>query len=1004
MLSSGAATAASVTTSNYAAVMQELQHIMHEITVQLLPGDAPPDTALRTQAEAYDAQLRQLTLVTAQPTVQDVQQAEQLQWRIKRLANAVFARAKQPTAAFGLATADSMTLAYPRDFPFIPAAPELSLAKGEYENIQVIVIPYDVPLKDVGARITAIVGPDGNAVLDEQLTAVVAPLGSVRIWSSRFYDLPALANSAPGYQGWIPDPIRSDLTTVDVAVGDFQPFWIELYANPHAQPGLYRITVTFSAAGLPEQSLEISAQVWPFTIPDRPKLATSMTWNPLVLDNIYYFRTFSQREEMIDQYHDFMETFKIEPDSIYRWNPPTVEQLLKIKEKWGLRQFCVYYIYPVTNFDINQPQTWQPKIDEILDIIGKAMAEYEQAGLAEYAYIYGFDESRSEYFPLARTILKQVKERFPSVPVMTTLIDGSLGITSDLAGLIDIWVPGVHQFNTEARKAAQALGEQVYWYIHVSVRSPYPNWFNGYQPSDTRVLLGPLSHKYNVDGFLYYNITRWSAAQGIMYDGIFSNWDARTYQDASGDGSLFYPGRFGPLASQRLQNYRDGMEDYNLLVELQNRVDRITTAPSELISHAEELLAADAVAASTREYTKDAALYRQWRNEVAEAIIRFDTIDPTVAEQTAVGPKEYASGRRPVSIADVDATLYAKRLETTQKVWFKQPNQPSPFTKPFDVEIFIPPTMPVKAWTVTLNEQELYAGVEIPNEPLGTLDLSDGFYHLHLKVTEESGQVWRSSLHFAVQTGEITHPERGARVKGVVPISVAANVASNAITEASVTITPVAEGELVESETLLLYRSSVLPIEPIMLDTLSLRDGTYALTFTARKQDGNTMGNSINIRIENWAILLDEFKPPIDSGWFGLIEQDLTRFASEGWDYDQADATHFFGDVDRRVWTGTGVGYLVWEAPQAHNVKVTLYSRRENLSSFSLSVSVDEQTWLEQPWTQKTLGRSAGGWYKIEIESDIEITSANYVRLGLSDELNAANAQLGVVEIISLIP
>ncbi|WJH32902.1 DUF4091 domain-containing protein [Paenibacillus sp. CC-CFT747] len=84
--------------------------------------------------------------------------------------------------------------------------------------------------------------------------------------------------------------------------------------------------------------------------------------------------------------------------------------------------------------------------------------------------------------------------------------------------------------------------------------------------------MGPLSHKMKVDGFLYYNITRW-LNRGPMNDSILSTWDPRTISDANGDGSLFYPGQDGPLASQRIQNFRDGMEDYNLLNMLRRSIE-----------------------------------------------------------------------------------------------------------------------------------------------------------------------------------------------------------------------------------------------------------------------------------------------------------------------------------------------------------------------------------------------------------------------------------------------
>ena len=46
-------------------------------------------------------------------------------------------------------------------------------------------------------------------------------------------------------------------------------------------------------------------------------------------------------------------------------------------------------------------------------------------------------------------------------------------------------------------------------------------------------------------------------------------WDSRTYHYFNGEGQLVYPGPNGvPYSSIRLENFRDGMEDYEYLFRL----------------------------------------------------------------------------------------------------------------------------------------------------------------------------------------------------------------------------------------------------------------------------------------------------------------------------------------------------------------------------------------------------------------------------------------------------
>ena len=60
-------------------------------------------------------------------------------------------------------------------------------------------------------------------------------------------------------------------------------------------------------------------------------------------------------------------------------------------------------------------------------------------------------------------------------------------------------------------------------------------------------------------------------------------WDSRTYYYFNGEGQLIYPGPGGsPYSSVRLENFRDGMEDYEYLFrlkELLSKYEGINTDP-----------------------------------------------------------------------------------------------------------------------------------------------------------------------------------------------------------------------------------------------------------------------------------------------------------------------------------------------------------------------------------------------------------------------------------------
>ena len=633
--------------------IEEVRAELTQIREQIPEADHPDDDGLRARATKHGASLDELAR-RADDLSGDVaefdlirQQTQATGLQVDRLDDFVQARRQQPDAPFGIATADAMSLVYPMDLPCAACSQDsarISLAQGEYESIQTVLLPYTQELSDVRAQVRDVRGPDGAvesqpAGAPDLIEATVHPLGSVFVENTDV-PLPALPGRPQNYEGWIPDPVRTDLDSVDLQPWVLQPHWLQLYAPSEARPGTYTVTVEFEAAGAPTQQLEVEATVWPVEIPDRPDLATSMTTKSTdpgapteyserwyMLEQVYDLADPGEFEDLRHTYIDFLGAFKIEPDLIYNTEPPSVAELLELEDRIGLRQFNVLYLpgYADREFDPDDPDSWQPQIDEILEIVGAAMAEYEDAGLADQAYIYGFDE-RSDT-ELARAVLGQIKDEFPDLEVMSTFLDRSLGEDSGLADVIDIWVPGVETIDTEAMAQAQQRGDEVYWYTHQAVRHPLPNWFNGYPPSDTRVLLGPLSHTTGVDGFLYYNIMRWPD-RDPMTDGVLSDWDPQTYDTANGDGSLFYPGADGPLPSQRLHSFRDGMEDFNLLNVLQQAIERAEQdgAAADL-ARARELLSAEAIVTDEREFTRDAGQYRAWRSEVAAMIIALQRPD-----------------------------------------------------------------------------------------------------------------------------------------------------------------------------------------------------------------------------------------------------------------------------------------------------------------------------------------------------------------------------------------
>ena len=122
-------------------------------------------------------------------------------------------------------------------------------------------------------------------------------------------------------------------------------------------------------------------------------------------------------------------------------------------------------------------------------------------------------------------------------------------------------------------------------------------------------------------------MTNWYVEQE-NFDQDAPKWPERRWvpwnAGANGDGMLIYPGPDGmPLASTRLENLRDGMEDYEALVILRDLTEALEAKGrhERLVKRARKVLAVrPEVTDGWKSYTKDPAVLQGARDEVDELI------------------------------------------------------------------------------------------------------------------------------------------------------------------------------------------------------------------------------------------------------------------------------------------------------------------------------------------------------------------------------------------------
>jgi len=514
--------------------------------------------------------------------------------------------------------ASSMEKIPPRDMPFAAkTSPDvhLSLARNEKESFQVLVTPRAGAAKGVSVSVGDLKSPSGAVFPAADIRCDV--VGYVETKTRPPYDV--------DYVGWWPDPILDFLGPVDIAEGDLQAFWIRVRANKEQPPGTYRGTLKVSADGCDPLELPLTVQVRSFTLPDCTPLPTAITF----FEPIAQVGGPEAWQRLKLQYADFLADYYIDYDSLYRQGPPDFEILKHLHDQGRL---VAFNLGNVLNGGVDEAGL-DAAMRGIIEQIRPGYEKAKELGILDHAYIYGFDERGEDQFPMLERAAAALRKAFPDVILMTTSYDPSYGMASVVKS-IDAWCPLTPSFDPEKAEKARAQGKYVWWYICCGPHHPYANWFVEYPAIDARLLHGAMTAKQRPDGFLYYALTIWNDNKPIE-SGPFTQWNPVSWTVYHGDGSLFHCGPGGkPVPSIRLENYRDGMEDYAyacILEETIRRVEAITGLDRNRAKWLAEAKAALAVPESLvktmTEFSRDPARLYAWRDRIADLIDRSDITD-----------------------------------------------------------------------------------------------------------------------------------------------------------------------------------------------------------------------------------------------------------------------------------------------------------------------------------------------------------------------------------------
>jgi len=492
----------------------------------------------------------------------------------------------------------------------------LQAAGNEVESVQLLIAAS--PERDVS-----------------QLTVKFSPLKSVGgeefpVENMAWGKIASVTTERPGiavpFVGDIPDVVQIGSGAVNVGKGDFVPVLIRYSVPENLPAGLYQGSLVV-ADGAVEFPVAVRLKVAGFSLPKRGTLKIAFSFFEDTYRKWYGKQALSPEEKM--GIYEFLLSYRLSPSNLYHKELemyPDAETLAKIRDRVN------FFTLRNWGHQVVEPEEVKQRVERYRRSLEKAA----ELGMEDFAYFYGVDElsQNMERLEGAKQAHDVLSTHFPTLKMMQTSSP-----IPELRNLFNVWVPLVDSFGNpeemEKFDEVRKKGDSLWWYLADSPLHPFPNFFLDYPVFDSRVL-GILSWKYEVDGLLYWAINR----EWVTNMDIRENWPEAAWRPyierlgtgprkaRNGMGNLIYPGPNGQIyPSLRLENLRDGIEDYEYVAILKRKIETLEKrgdADGEMLKKAKVLLdVPDEVARAANDYNADPGPLMKYRNAVAQMIERL---------------------------------------------------------------------------------------------------------------------------------------------------------------------------------------------------------------------------------------------------------------------------------------------------------------------------------------------------------------------------------------------
>lgn len=436
----------------------------------------------------------------------------------------------------------------------------------------------------------------------------------------------------------VPDPLL-DSESVNVKRGETQPCYFAVYVPENVKHGDYNGKILVSSKE-GKAILEVVLHVYPVTLPDHRSLYVTNWFSVENIAKAYRVRPWSEDFwKVFEKWVAFMaehrqnvfwvplDTIKVYYDGkTYKFDFTIFDKYVEILNKYNADRIEVTHVayfkqwggkeitireFKVVSEDKERNEDGSKIIQHLLFVLEKHL---EEKGWLNKTIIHIADEPTEDGLENWINISKLVHEYAPRISRIDAIE------TVGFNDFLEVWVPTLQHFNDwmESYNEAMKKGHEVWFYTCLNPTGRYPNRFLDYPLLKTRILHW-VNYAYELKGYLHWGFNWWG-------ENPFGEPNPNL---PPGDSHIAYPGDNGPISSLRLEAMRDGLEDYECLKLLEEKICKIKKILGgkalRVPFERRALEICKKAVHSITEYTRDPDTFIKIREEVIREIIEAES-------------------------------------------------------------------------------------------------------------------------------------------------------------------------------------------------------------------------------------------------------------------------------------------------------------------------------------------------------------------------------------------